>query len=164
VTGEIAGLSLGRAENRKHHTSMKIHLIVPGITLCAALAAVGGCGKQESPPAAETQKATEGASPEATKTVDTATTAAKQVPDQATVQVNAGEQQAQGLIDRAKAYIAEKKYQDALGSLNQLANTKLTADQQKLVDDLKAQIQSALAKATASDPASALGGALGGQK
>ena len=147
---------------------MKIHLIVPGIILCAALAAVGGCGKQESPPAAETQKATEGASSEATKTVDTATTAAKQVPDQATVQatpqINAGEQQAQGLIDRAKAYIAEKKYQDALGSLNQLANSKLTADQQKLVDDLKAQIQSALAKATASDPASSLGGALGGQK
>jgi len=39
----------------------------------------------------------------------------------------------------------------------------VTADQQKLVDALKAQIQSALTKAATPD-ASALGGALGGKK
>ena len=148
---------------------MKINFIVPGITLCAALAAVSGCGKQESPPpAAETSKTTEAVPSEATKAVDTSTTAAKQVTDQATTQataqVNVGEQQAQGLIDRAKNLVADKKYQDALASLNQLATTKLTPDQQKLVDDLKAQIQAALGKTTAGDAASALGGALGGQK
>ena len=147
---------------------MKINFIVPGITLCAALAAVSGCGKQESPPpAAETSKTTEAVPSEATKAVDTSTTAAKQVTDQvttqATAQVNAGEQQAQGLIDRAKNLVADKKYQDALASLNQLASTKLTPDQQKLVDDLKAQIQAALVQTTASDAASAVG-ALGGKK
>ena len=41
---------------------------------------------------------------------------------------------------------------------------KLTSEQQKLVDALKAQIQSALAKAAGSDAASALDGALGGKK
>jgi hypothetical protein len=85
------------------------------------------------------------------------------VTDQTTTQANAGEQQTQGLIDRAKAYIADKKYQEALASLNQLASTKLTADQQKVVDGLKAQIQSALTKAAIPD-ASALGGDLGGKK
>ena len=151
---------------------MKINFIVPGITLCAALATVSGCGKQESPPpAAETAKTTEAVPIEATKVVDTSTTAAKQVTDQvttqatgqATAQVNTGELQAQGLIDRAKNLVADKKYQDALASLNQLASTKLTPDQQKLVDDLKAQIQAALVQTTASDAASAVG-ALGGKK
>jgi CHASE3 domain sensor protein len=53
---------------------------------------------------------------------------------------------------------------DALDTIKQLAGTKQTPDQQKSVDDLKAQIQSALAKAAGSDAASALGGALGGKK
>jgi hypothetical protein len=44
------------------------------------------------------------------------------------------------------------------------SNIKLTADQQKSVDDLKAQIQSTLAKAVLTNAASALGGALGGKK
>jgi hypothetical protein len=153
--------------------SMKINLIVPGITLCAALAAVSGCNKQEAAPApSETSKTTETVAPEAKTAVDTSTAAVKQVTDQATTQataqataqVNAGEQQAQGLIDRAKSLVADNKYQDALASLSQLASTKLTPDQQKIVDGLKAQIQAALGKTTASDAASALGGALGDKK
>ena len=96
--------------------------------------------------------------------MDAAKTAAKEVTDQAAAQVKAAQQQAQGLIDQSKTYVSEKKYQEALGSLSQLTNLKLTPEQQKLVDDLKAQIQSALAKATATDPAAALGGALGGKK
>jgi outer membrane PBP1 activator LpoA protein len=144
---------------------MKINLIVPGITLCAALAAVSGCGKQESPsPSAETSKPTEAVAPEAKTTVDTSTAAVNQVTAQATAQVNAGDQQAQGLIDRAKSLVADKKYEDALASLSQLASMKLTPDQQKLVDDLKGQIQAALGKTTAGDAASALGGALGDKK
>ena len=51
--------------------------------------------------------------------------------------------QAQGLIDKAKAYIQDKKYEDALASLKGLANTKLTpGEQQKTVSDLKVQLQS----------------------
>jgi len=39
------------------------------------------------------------------------------------------------LIDRAKALVSEQKYKDALSSLSQLTNIKLTAEQQKSVDD-----------------------------
>ena len=60
--------------------------------------------------------------------------------------------------------MAERSTRRRSAALSQLTNLKLTAEQQKLVDDLKAQIQSALAKATAADPAAALGGALGGKK
>jgi hypothetical protein len=143
---------------------MKIKSIVTGVTLCAALAAVNGC-KKEEPAVPQAPKAGEGgAVSKATEAVDGAKTAVKQVADQATTQVKAVEQQAQALIDRAKGLVTEQKYQEALGSLGQLSNLKLTPEQQKLVDDLKAQIQSALAKAIPTNAASALGGALGGKK
>jgi hypothetical protein len=132
--------------------------------LCAAVAAVSGCSKEQPAADSQTQKASEGMASEAAKAADTAQTAAKQVTDQATAQVKEGEQQAQGLIDRAKGLVTDQKYQEALSTLKQLANLKLTPEQQKLVDDLKAQIQSALAKSATTDPASAPGGALGGKK
>ena len=147
---------------------MKIKLVIVGIAVCATLAAVSGCKKEEPAPGAP--KADQGTASgtvgcrQRQAVVDAAKSAAKEVTDQAAAQVKAAEQQAQGLIDRAKSYVSEQKYQEALSSLNQLTNIKLTAEQQKLVDDLKAQIQSALAKATAADPAAALGGALGGKK
>lgn len=152
---------------------MKIKLVITGIIACATLAAVSGCKKEEPAPGATSTQETmaseaapvvDAAKSAATPVVDAAKSAAQEVTDQAAAKVNAAEQQAQGLIDRAKTYVSEKKYQEALSSLSQLTNIKLTAEQQKSVDDLKAQIQSALAKATAADPAAALGGALGGKK
>jgi hypothetical protein len=143
---------------------MRIKLAIAEIVMCAGLAAVSGCNKEQ--PAAETQapKPAEGLASETTKAVDAAKTVAKEATDQATAQAKAAEEQTQGLIDRAKSLVAENKYAEALSSLNQLTTTKLTAEQQKLVDGLKAQIQTALTKATGSDAASALGGALGGKK
>ena len=115
----------------------------------------------------EPAKAAEGIGAETAKAVDAAKTTAKEVTEQATAQVKAAQDQAQGLIEKAKAFVADKKYQDALASLNQLAGSKLTPDQQTLVDGLKAQIQAALAKAAGTGTnaaASALGGVLGGKK
>ena len=138
---------------------MKIKTIIAGIVVCAAVAAVSGCKKEQATSDVQVPKSNEGLASEAATAVDAAKSAAKEVTNQAAAQAKAAEQQAQGLIDRAKAFVSEQKYQDAISSLNQLASTKLTPEQQKLVDDLKAQIQTALAKATGSDPASALGGA-----
>lgn len=150
---------------------MKHKLIISSLLMSAALVMVAGCSKEEAPAppsAPEAPKATQSLPSDAAKAVDAVKDTANQAADQATTQVKAAQDQtqdqAQGLIDRAKSLVADQKYQDALASLGQLSNLKLTADQQKLVDDLKAKIQAALAKATATDPASALGGTLGGKK
>ncbi len=143
---------------------MKIKIVVSGIVMCAALAAVTACKKEEPALGSQAPKPGEGVAAEAAKAVDAAKTAAKETVDQAAAQVKSAQDQAQGVIDRAKGLVNDKKYQEALSSLGQLANLKLTPEQQKLVDDLKAQIQTGLSKAAGSDAASTLGGALGGKK
>ena len=60
--------------------------------------------------------------------------------------------------------VTNEKYKDALTVVQQLSNMKLTDEQQKLVEGLKTQVQTALAKATVSGAASALGNILGGKK
>ena len=163
---------------------MRIKLVITGVVACATLAAVSGCKKEEpvSSPVdqrtwesvtSQTQKAVVGAASEvkeATETVASGVTqavpaaASERKPAEAVTLTDAEVAQTQGLIDRAKGHLADKKYQEALDTIKQLAGAKQTPEQQKLVEDLKAQIQSALAKAAGSDAASALGGALGGRK
>ena len=164
---------------------MKIKLVIAGIVACATLAAISGCKKEEpvSSPA-DTQKITESVPPKTESAVVAVPSEVKQAADVVAAGVTQAVQaaapeskpaeavtptdnavaQTQGLIDRAKGYVADKKYQEALDTLKQLAGAKQTPEQQTLIDGLKTQIQSALAKAAGSDAASALGGALGGKK
>jgi hypothetical protein len=146
---------------------MKIEIVITTIILSAAVVSLNGCKKEEAAPApaaVEAPKPSEPIANEPAKVVESAQPAAKEVVDQATSQADAATAQSQSLIDKAKSYAADQKYQDALTTLSQLSASKLTADQQKLVDALKAQIQSAMAKTSGGDAAAALGGALGGKK
>ena len=152
---------------------MKLKIVGAGFTACLVAALLGGCGSKETTPQVTTegQKAGESTTtkaPEAAataaaveKTAATAATATTQAVMQAATdaakQTAAETAQIQGLIDKAKSLVDQKKYQDALDTLKQLAGSKLTAEQQKLVDDLKTQIQ----KLMSSDAAKSVGGLLG---
>ncbi len=141
------------------------------LTLAATVAlGLAGCGKQETgttPSTAEANKAAGSAATDALQKAGAsaateagkAAEAAKATADQAAA---AASSKAQGVIDQAKSLVAGNKYQEALTTLQQLKNVKLTPEQQKLVDDLTAQIQKALAAGskTASDAAGAAGNLL----
>ncbi len=118
--------------------------------------------------AREAQKAATSVGGEAQKQAEdlktTATAAAADAQKQVEAKVVAEQGQAQGLIDRGKALLAEKKYTEALNALKGLSNLRLTAEQQKWVDELKAQIQKAMADQTASDATKAVGGLLDPKK
>ncbi len=51
------------------------------------------------------------------------------------------------VLGKAQEFLTQGKLQEAQDSLKSLSDLKLTADQQKLVDDLKAKIQQAAAAA-----------------
>ena len=55
------------------------------------------------------------------------------------------------MIDKAKSLIADNKYSEAMDLLKKLSSMQLTPEQKKLVDDLMAQAQKAMAGAAASE-------------
>ncbi len=67
---------------------------------------------------------------------------------------------ADGLIDKARGLVAEQKFSDALGVLQQLAGQTLSGAQQKRVDGLKEEIQKALAAKTGENAAGTVEGLL----
>lgn len=113
------------------------------LTLGASVLALfaTGCAKQETKGPA----ATAPAAAAAPATAADAQAAMKATADKAMAQTKeaaaALSAQAQTTIDKAKSLIGEKKYQDALTSLQALAMSKLSPEHKKTVDDLIAQAQ-----------------------
>jgi len=150
---------------------MKLERIVFTLTAVLALG-LAGCNKQESgtPTAADAEKATSTTGAALQQAADTAKTEASKLAEstKAAADVAAAEasSKARQVIDKAKSLVAGSQYPEALSTLQQLASIKLTPEQQKLVDDLKAQIQKLMAASskTASDAAGAASSLPGGKK
>jgi len=132
--------------------------------------ALAGCSKQDSNPSAaeDAKKATTTAADTAMPTVDAAKAEAASIADtaKATGEKAAAESsgKVQELIDKAKSLVADNKFQDASGVLQQLGGMNLSDAQQKLVADLKEQIQKALVNKAAGGAGSSVGNLLGGKK
>ena len=111
---------------------------------------------------AEAAKTADAAKADATRTAEEAKAQAAKTAETAKVEAakTAEGGIVQGLIDKAKNLIAENKFSDASGVLQQLTGMSLSADQTKLVDSLKEQIQKALAAKTAENAAGSVGNLL----
>lgn len=117
---------------------MKSQLLKLLVGATAVSFLVAGCGKQEaSAPAAPAANT----APAAADMKAVAAKAAEQTKQAATEMTANLSAQAQGMIDKAKGLIGEKKYQEAITSLQQVAASKITPEQKKVVDDLIAQAQ-----------------------
>ena len=137
------------------------------IGLIAGLMLWGACSKQSEPNPTTEQGAqpvgttASGLEKSLSKTAEeaktAATTATAEVHKLAAEAAATAEAKAQDAINQAKNLVGAGKYTEAMDLLRQkLAGLQLTPEQQKLVDDLKAQIQKALTSAT-KDAAKAAG-------
>ncbi len=109
--------------------------------------------KAASAAVTEAKPAAAEAANEAAKTADNLKATASDAASGTTAQI-------QSWFDKIKGLINEKKYADALTALSQPPVANLTADQQKLVDQLKAQVQSLMAKQSTDEGLKAVGGLL----
>jgi hypothetical protein len=161
---------------------MKLKNLYCGVAVCVLISLGTGCNKQEASPiskseapqAVETTPTNAPATPAAPAPASTEAPAAPAAapatpavaPAAAAVaqQTEAVAAKVQGMIDQVKSLVDQKKYQDAMNIINQLGTLKLSAEQQKLVDDLKAQVQKLMAAQATSEATKSVGGLLGGQK
>ena len=143
----------GSAEKSANTTAADAEKAVTGAAADAQKAASGA--------AADAQKQIQATAADAQKEVQKNTADAQKLTEAGAA---ASQNQAQGLIQKAKQLIADKKYSDALESLKGLSNLKLTSDQQKIVDDLKTQVEKLMASDAASGAAKSVGGLLDEKK
>lgn len=158
---------------------MKLQTLSAGILGCLLTVAIVGCDKQDKQSSAPTAE-------DAKKTTENAATAVKAGTEKAAAEVKAVSEKvvtevkqasakaveavtkpaevssttgapAAGLIEKTKNFVAEKKYADALNTLKELKNIKLTPEQEKIVSDLKAQVE----KLMGGDAGKAVGNLLG---
>ena len=136
---------------------MKIRLKLALLPITAVTLLFSGCGKQETKaPAASTVPAPTGATPEVNAmkaTVDKTNEQSKPAADQFSADMT---KQAQRVIDKSKLLIGDKRYQEAINLLQQVAASKISSEQRKIVEDLIAQAQ----KLMASDMGQAVQGIL----
>lgn len=159
---------------------VRMKSIKPLLVLPVALLVLSGCSKQEAetsstvpqPPTEADVKATandlkqavekqaDAVKQAAAETARQAQAEAQRAADQAKAAADQAAHQAQSLIDQAKGYVSDKRYQDALATVKQLSNSKLTPEQEKMVNDLKTQIQTLMSNQLSTNAASAIGGFL----
>ncbi len=165
---------------------------VLGFAVCGAIALAISCGKKEEaapPTQSEAPKSVTAPAVEVQKTVETKTIVAPAVEVQKAVETQAAAAQqavtaqaqnmtaqttdiTKGIIEKAQALMADKKYADALGSLQSLAGQSLSPETKAMVDGLIKQAQQAMATQAANQAASqatseatkALGNLFGGKK
>lgn len=159
-------------ETKQTKPSITMNTTISRSILCtcslAALAfSLAGCSKQDStsaPTAEDAQKAAAPVADTLKQTADSAKAAGETAVSDATKQAQDAAatttSKAQEWIDKAKSLVAENKLSEASSVLQQLAGQPLTAEQQKLVDSLKEQIQKALAAKATGEGASAVGNLL----
>lgn len=132
------------------------HNPLSGVAACMLLALAAGCGKTE-PPNAEAGTNAPGALATAATQVKAVAT---KVGKEAALEYDSLKPQVERILDQAKGLVAEQKYSEALGSLKQLGELKLTPEHQKIVDDLKARIQKFTSNETVSNALNAAGNLL----
>jgi len=136
------------------NVSLKVRLLVP----ITAVAFLLGCGKSEekTPTLPAAPATTAPAAPAAAAEAAKPAVAAASAPAP-----TAASTKADGLIEKTKTLLASKNFTEAGVALKELAATKLTPDQQKVVDGLKAQLKDYMAKDAAAEASKAAGSLLG---
>jgi hypothetical protein len=144
---------------------MKTQSTLITLSLTMAILSLAGCGEQSSPnQSVSSDRSTSTAAEPVTSAIEAAKPAvekaATEVKEAASTAVADATARANALIDQAKKLVSETKYADALKIVQQLADMKLTPEQEKLVASLKEQIQKATTALSSTNAAEALGNLL----